>query len=126
MIKAVIFDLDNTLTDFMYMKTESIKAAVAAMVKAGLDMKAEDVHARIKGIYNEEGIEYQEVFDHFLKAHYGKINHKILASAIVAYRHAREATLSLYPHVIETLSTLTKRGIKLAWPLKLSPWVSQP
>jgi len=114
MIKAVIFDLDNTLTDFMLMKKESVKAAVVAMLDAGLEMRLEDVHSAINEIYRKEGIEYQEVFDHFLKQHYGKINHKILASAIVAYRHAREATLSLYPHVISTLATLAKRGIKLA------------
>lgn len=114
MIKAVIFDLDNTLTDFMLMKKESVKAAVAAMLDAGLEMRSEDVHSAIDKIYRDEGIEYQEVFDHFLKSHYGKLNYKILASAIVAYRHAREATLSLYPHVISTLAKLAKRGIKLA------------
>ena len=35
-IKAIIFDLDNTLIDFMKMKTQSIEVAVDAMIDAGL------------------------------------------------------------------------------------------
>ena len=37
-IKAIFFDLDNTLIDFMYMKEESCKAAIQAMIGAGLKM----------------------------------------------------------------------------------------
>ena len=35
MIKAIIFDLDNTLLDFMNMKKMAITAAVDGMVEAG-------------------------------------------------------------------------------------------
>ena len=38
MIKAVIFDLDNTLMDFMKMKSMSIDAAINGMIEAGLDL----------------------------------------------------------------------------------------
>lgn len=34
MIKAVIFDLDNTLVDFMAMKRQAIGAAINAMIDA--------------------------------------------------------------------------------------------
>ena len=34
MIRAIILDLDNTLTDFMRMKTVSIEAAVEDMIDA--------------------------------------------------------------------------------------------
>ena len=34
---VLIFDLDNTLTDFMVAKENSIRAAVAAMIDAGLN-----------------------------------------------------------------------------------------
>jgi beta-phosphoglucomutase-like phosphatase (HAD superfamily) len=39
MIKAVIFDLDNTLVDFMAMKHQAIDAAINAMIDAGLKKK---------------------------------------------------------------------------------------
>ncbi len=114
MIKAVIFDLDNTLVDFFRMKKEAVKAAVAAMVDAGLDMSFKQAYDDVMKIYGTEGIEFQEVFDKFLAEKYGDINHKLLAAGVVAYRKAREAALVLYPHVTSTLTTLVKRGIKLA------------
>ena len=41
MIKAVIFDLDNTLLDFMNMKSMAVEAAVHGMIEAGLQMDRE-------------------------------------------------------------------------------------
>ncbi len=114
MIKAVIFDLDNTLMDFMTMKENAINAAVKAMIDAGLLKDPEEAHNELYAIYNQEGIEYQKVFDMFLKKHLGYIDWKILSSGVVAYRKAREASLVLYPHVNLTLTELIRRGLKLA------------
>ena len=41
-IRAVIFDLDNTLVDFVRMKENAIDAAVDAMIDAGLEMSKEE------------------------------------------------------------------------------------
>ncbi len=114
MIRAIIFDLDNTLTDFMKMKDMAIEAAVDAMIDAGLKLPREELTAKIYAVYKEEGIEYQNVFDKFLQAELGHIDYKILASAIVGYRRARDSALVLYPHVTLTLMELIKRGLKLA------------
>ena len=38
MIKAVIFDLDNTLLDFIKMKQFAVQAAISSMVEAGLEV----------------------------------------------------------------------------------------
>jgi len=114
MIKAVIFDLDNTLMDFMTMKENAINAAVKAMIDAGLLKDPEEAHNELYAIYNQEGIEFQKVFDMFLENHLGKIDWKILSSGVVAYRKAREASLVLYPHVNLTLTGLLRRRLKLA------------
>lgn len=114
MIRAIIFDLDNTLTDFMKMKRASIDAAVDGMLDAGLTLPREEVAERIYKVYEREGIEYQQVFDIFLHEVLGRIDYKILSSAIVAYRRARDSYLVLYPHVTYTLLELLKRGLKLA------------
>ena len=114
MIRAIIFDLDNTLVDFMSMKRLAIGAAVDAMIDAGLDLDRQSAEREILGVYEREGIEYQRVFDDFLEAHLGEVDHKILAAGIVAYRRAREAALVLYPHVTVTLMELLKRGLRLA------------
>ncbi len=113
-IKAVIFDLDNTLVDFMKMKREAVEAAARAMVDCGLDMSEEEVERRLFKIYDEEGIEYQEVLDHFLEQELGRVDHRLLATGVVAYRRAREANMVPYPHVRMTLMELIRRGCKLA------------
>jgi putative hydrolase of the HAD superfamily len=114
MIRAVIFDLDNTLVDFMRMKEEAVKAAIDGMIDAGLSMAKEDATKKIYEIYDKEGIEYQSVFDKFLIESYGDINYKVLSAGILSYRRAREASLVLYPHVRYTLVEIVKRGKKLA------------
>ncbi len=114
MIKAVIFDLDNTLTDFMRMKENAVDAAVGAMVDAGLQFPPDQIKKLIYKIYEDKGIEFQNVFDDALIDLLGEIDFKIQAAGIVAYRRAREASLVLYPHVKVTLIELMKRGIRLA------------
>lgn len=114
MIRAVIFDLDNTLVDFMAMKRQAIDAAVTAMIDAGLQLSPEAVRAHIDRIYREMGIEYQQVFDQLLQEVLGYVDYRILSAGIIAYRRAREAALKPYPHVTATLMELVKHRIKLA------------
>ncbi|MEK6755637.1 MAG: HAD-IIIA family hydrolase [Bacteroidota bacterium] len=114
MIKAVVFDLDNTLVDFMAMKNQAVAAAIHAMRDAGLRLSAEEIRRRIDAIYAERGIEFQNVFDQLLFDEFSKVDYKILASGIIAYRRAREAALVLYPHVYLTLIELLKMNLKLA------------
>ena len=114
MIRAVVFDLDNTLVDFMAMKRLAVEAAVSSMIDAGLKLPKAEVHARIDTIYKERGMEFQSVFDQLLYDIFQKVDYKILSAGIIAYRRAREAALVPYPHVYMTLIELTKRGLKLA------------
>jgi len=114
MIKAVVFDLDNTLVDFMKMKEMAVEGAVEAMIDAGLPLRKEEAIKKIYEIYDREGIEDQKVFDKFLSETFGRIEYKILAAGIVGYRKAKEAALVLYPHVHYTLMELLKMGKRLA------------
>lgn len=114
MIKAVIFDLDNTLVDFMAMKRQAVDAAIHAMIDAGLKLSATEAKDRIEKIYKEKGIEFQNVFDQLLYDVFKKVDFKILSAGIIAYRRAREAALVPYPHVYLTLTELLKMGLKLA------------
>ena len=114
MIRAILFDLDNTLTDFMKMKDASIDAAIEGMIDMGLPMSREQARDRIYAIYDREGIEYQRVFDHFLKETQQTVRPSVLAAAIVGYRRARDSYLVLYPHVRKTLTDLLRRGFRLA------------
>ena len=114
MIKAIIFDLDNTLLDFVKMKQFAVKAAITAMIEAGLDVDEEKAYKDIFDLYVEKGWENQQVFDDYLNQTVGIVSNKILAAGIVSYRRAREATLLVYPNVNKTLIELIKMGIKLS------------
>jgi putative hydrolase of the HAD superfamily len=112
-IKGVIFDLDNTLLDFMQMKQFAVKSAIKGMIEAGLLVNETLAYDEIISIYEKIGWENQKVFDVFIKKQIGKVDNKFLAAGIVAYRRAREANLMAYPNVYKTLMSLAKSGIKL-------------
>lgn len=114
MIKAVIFDLDNTLIDFMTMKKLSCDAAVTAMIGAGLNVEKETALKELFRLYDKYGLEKKTIFQKFLKKMTKKIDYEILASGIVAYRRVRSGFLEPYPHVTPVLLELKKRGIRLA------------
>tara|TARA_Y100001934_G_C12258303_1_gene728664 strand:- start:663 stop:1346 length:684 start_codon:yes stop_codon:yes gene_type:complete len=114
MIKAIIFDLDNTLLDFVKMKQFAVKASIRAMNEAGLNVDEESGYKDVMELYMTTGWENQLVFDDYLKQTTGEVSNKILAAGVVAYRRAREATLLVYPNVNKTLIELLKTQIRLA------------
>ncbi|MEK9144986.1 MAG: HAD-IA family hydrolase [Elusimicrobiota bacterium] len=114
MIKAVIFDIDNTLTDFMRMKRASVDAAVEAMIDAGLKVEKSAMVDKIFDIYWKDGVEDQRIFDKVLLKEFGSIDYKILASGILGYRRAKAGSLTLYPHTKMTLIELMRSGIRCA------------
>ncbi|PIU19990.1 MAG: hypothetical protein COT18_04530 [Elusimicrobia bacterium CG08_land_8_20_14_0_20_59_10] len=113
MIKAVIFDIDNTLMDFMRMKRAAVDAAVDAMIDAGLAMPKQEMIDKIFKIYWAEGIEDQNIFDKVLLEEFGQIDYRILAAGIIGYKQAKDGHMTLYPHVRLTLTELLKSGIKM-------------
>ncbi|NOZ81022.1 MAG: HAD-IA family hydrolase [DPANN group archaeon] len=114
MIQAVIFDLDNTLLDFMTLKRASCESAIDAMIDAGLNVSKHTGLKVLFELYDRYGIEHKEIFQKFLMNVMGKVDHKILAEGIVAYRRIKEGYLHPYPGVFSTLIELKKRGIKTA------------
>lgn len=113
MIKAVLFDLDNTLIDFMAMKKMSSRAAVLAMLDTGLNIKKETAIKKLYKMYENHGYEDQRIFNKFIKELTGKIDYKILASAIAAYRKVKIGYITPFPHARTTLLQLKQKGLKL-------------
>ena len=113
MIKAVIFDLDNTLIDFMKMKRSSVTGAVKAMINAGLKLSQAKAEKLMYSLYDKYGIEYSRIFQKFLLK-VGKIDYRILSAGIVAYRKVQLGFLEPYPKVVPTLLKLKQKGLKLA------------
>ena len=113
MIKAVLFDLDNTLVDFMRMKEACCEAAIHAMVEAGLPLDEKKANKKLFEMYEKVGIENQTIFERFLKVTMGAVDYRILAAGIAAYRRVKAGHLVPYPHVRGTLVKLKEQGLKL-------------
>ena len=113
MIKAIVFDLDNTLLDFMKMKSFSIKAALNGMINAGMDIDIDNATSQIYHIYDTKGYEHQEVLNEFIVNTLGRINYKFLAAGIVEYKKAKEKSLNLYDDVVPTLNKLLDMDLRL-------------
>ena len=54
MIKAVIFDLDNTLVDFIHMKNQAIDSAIDGMINSGLIIDRKIAKNQIFDIYEKK------------------------------------------------------------------------
>lgn len=112
-VKAVLFDLDQTLIDFMVIKRAAAKSAVKEMRTAGLKMPQARAEKILFKLYDEYGIENQRIFQIFLKKVLGRIDYKMLAAGISAYRKVKATMFRPYPNVLPTLKKLRARGLKL-------------
>ncbi len=112
-IKAVIFDLDNTLIDFMSMKKAASTAAANAMIKAGLKNYPEDLADKLFSFYLDHGIESDDAFEEYLLQEYKAVDYRVLAAAVNAYLKEKYLHLMPYPGVVETLRELKRQGFKL-------------
>lgn len=114
-VKALLFDLDNTLIDFLTFKKESAKAAAKAMVLHGLPATEVEAYGKIFAIYDEKGIEYQKTFADVVKQYHLELNlaERIQQAAIIAYLKKKFEILRPYPMVKTTLKELRKRGFLL-------------
>lgn len=112
MFKAVTFDLDNTLIDFMGMKRAASDAAAQAMVTAGLDLPVVQAKRLLFEAYLLD-IEGEHAFEDFLKEH-DYYSEEVLQKAINAYEQTKFKHLKPYEDVFAVLSNLKNRGLLLA------------
>ena len=113
MIKAVLFDVDNTLLDYMKLKRKSYNAAISAMIDAGLKLNEKEARTVLLRLYKKYGIEHSKIFQKFLLQANGRMDWKILTAGIVAYRKIQAGYRSPYPGIANVLEVLKKRKLKL-------------
>jgi len=88
MLKAILFDLDNTLLDFSGFKRESALAAAKAMKQAGLWQDEKIIYNKINEVYEKKGIEYQLTF--------GEVLHELGIEDPNLFEHAKQAAIIAY------------------------------
>lgn len=108
MFKAILFDLDNTLINFLEFKIETAKAAAKAMVANGLPASEVEAYGKIFSVYDQKGIEYQKTFSDVVRIYNLEVNlaERIQQAAILAYLQKKFEVLRTYPIVKPTLGTL--------------------
>ena len=113
MYKAILFDLDNTLIDFLTFKKETAKAAAKAMIAQSLNANENELCTRIFEIYEQKGIEYQKTFYDVIRPYNLEVGlaEKIQQTAIIAYPKKKFEVLKPYPTVRSTLDKLKKMGL---------------
>ena len=115
-IKAIFFDLDDTLFDCSGSLIENArKRAAAAMVAAGLPLSAEEAYKMQQQLFEQLG-PLENIFDRMCeKQQLSKDERKkIVEAAFNAYNSDEVEQIQLFPDVLPTLGKLRKKGIKTA------------
>ena len=113
MIKAITFDVDNTLLDFMEFKRKTVTAMVKALKRYGFKGSQKNLEKDLFDFYLRYGIESGDFLEKYLQRH-DKKDDVMLAAAINAYVISKYQNLKPYPKVRTTLKKLKNKGIKLA------------
>lgn len=111
-LKAVFFDLDDTLYDTSLQVKSARENAVKAMVSAGLNATEEKALAALQNIVRKYGSNYPHHFNEILKVFKTK-DPKIIAAGVVAYHETKTAYLVPYADTVPTLLSLRDGGYRL-------------
>lgn len=111
MIKAVLFDIDNVLYNSGHQVEMARRAAVEAMVRAGLPLGLEDAFERLNEIVAEKGSNYNKHYDILVGEKDDK--YRIIAAGLVAYHNTKKLYVKPYDDTMPTLERLKERGYKV-------------
>lgn len=110
-IKAIIFDLDDTLYDCTGMLTDASKMRAAkAMVEAGIPCSEEDIYKMQTDAEEKHG-PYYLIFNEIAKR-YGA-GQAVVYDALKAYNSSTVANIEPFSDVKPTLTQLRRDGLKL-------------
>jgi len=112
-VKAVIFDIEDTLYDSSFQMRMTRLNAIRAMIEAGLPADLEMGYKVLEDIVNEYGPHYTKHFDKLLERLGLKWEPGVIAAGVVAYRETSEAYLKPFPDTVPTLIRLRDLEYKL-------------
>jgi len=112
-MKAVTFDIEDTLYDASLQMRMARLNAIRAMNEAGLPVDLEIGYKMLEEIVKEYGPHYTKHFDKLLDRLGLKWNPRVIAAGVVAYRETSQVYLKPFSDAIPTLIKLRDLGYKL-------------
>ena len=113
-LKAISFDLDNTLIDFFRMKKIACERVLESLIDVGLKVdNFEETWKKLVKIHLKEGIESNTWITRVLKEMKYELKDIYIAAGVNAYQKTRDTFLDPYPNTIPVLIHLIKKGLKL-------------
>ncbi len=114
MIKAVFFDIDDTLFDSTTLAAMARINAIKAMMESGLPVKnITKGYNMLMKIVEKYGPNYDRHFDRLLEILENARDPRIIAAGVIAYHDTKQAYLKPEPEVVPTLIALRDEGYKL-------------
>ncbi len=114
MIKAVLFDLDDTLVDTTKLAELARKNAVENMVRHGLPVDFNTAYNELLELINEYGSNFGRHFDYLLRRLDLPQNPKWVAAGVIAYHNTKFAYLRSVKNSRRVLLELKREGYKVA------------
>ncbi|BAD84875.1 hydrolase, HAD superfamily [Thermococcus kodakarensis KOD1] len=114
MIKAVLFDLDDTLVDTTKLAELARRNAVENMVRHGLPVDFDTAYNELLELINEYGSNFGRHFDYLLRRLDLPQNPKWIAAGVIAYHNTKFAYLRSVKNARRVLLELKREGYKVA------------
>jgi putative hydrolase of the HAD superfamily len=116
-LKAVLFDIDDTLFSTTHFARKARRNAVRAMVQAGLDLPEDEVMRELEEVIVEFSSNYDHHFDQLLRRlrphALQRVNSAlIVAAGVAAYHDTKFRELAPFPDVYPLLESLRAAGLR--------------
>lgn len=113
MIKAVFLDIDDTIYNTSEFAKLARRAALSAMIDAGLPLSHEDAYKLLREIIKEKGSNYNKHLNVLTKRVFEEEKPLLIAIGMITYHNVKFALLRLFPNTMPTLIDLKSKGYKL-------------
>jgi len=114
MIKAIFFDLDDTLYNSTDLSTKARRTAIEHMISKGLEMDADRAYELFMQVVRRYGSNYEHHFEKFFTDELGiPPDYRMISAAVIAYHHTKFVNIHPYPHAVQTILELRIRGYHL-------------